>query len=73
MSFVTELTRIINTGQSRSVILTGNVYDLFYDGTSKYVPLLELLSARYKCESSKGTVGKIITEIPFGLLDSAAT
>ena len=53
MSFLTELTRIINTGQSRSVILTGNIYDLFYDG-KKYVPLLEYLSTRYKSEPKKG-------------------
>lgn len=53
MSFLTELTKIINTGQSRSVILTGNIYDLFYDG-DKFVPILSYLSKKYHCEPQRG-------------------
>ena len=53
MSFVNQLTRIINSGQSRAVILTGNVYDLFFDG-DKYVPLIQYLSKKYTCAPKKG-------------------
>ena len=45
--FFTELARIINAGQSRSVLLTGNVYDLFFtkgkDNQGQYVPLIHFL------------------------------
>jgi ATP-dependent 26S proteasome regulatory subunit len=37
--FFTCFARILNSGQSRSVVLCGNVYDLFWDGDS-YVPLI---------------------------------
>lgn len=53
MTFLTKLSRIINTGQSRSVILTGNVYDLFFDGQS-YVPLVNYLKAKLQAEPKKG-------------------
>jgi len=45
--FFTQLARILNAGQSRSVVLCGNIYDLFFNGTD-YVPLIPLL-----CKKSK--------------------
>ena len=45
-SFVKEAGRIINSGQSRSLVLTGNVTDLFYSSNQEngdYVPLVDLL------------------------------
>jgi hypothetical protein len=64
MSFIRSLKKIINSGQSRSIILTGNVYDLFFDGT-KYVPLMQFLSSQCKAEPSNGTKG--ITQVLFEL------
>ena len=40
--FFTQFARILNSGQSRSVILCGNIYDLFDNGNS-YVPLIPYL------------------------------
>jgi ATPase family associated with various cellular activities (AAA) len=40
--FFGQLARIINSGQSRSVVLSGNIYDLYFDG-KQYVPLLPFL------------------------------
>jgi len=45
--FYKKFAKVINAQQSRSVILCGNVYDLFfYDG--RYVPLIEFLSMKTK-------------------------
>lgn len=41
-AFFTKLARILNSEQSRSIILSGNVYDLFDSGT-QYVPLIPFL------------------------------
>lgn len=60
MQFLTQLTKIINTGQSRSVILTGNIYDLFHDGQT-WVPLMNMLQAKTKVEKRDGQKG--ITQI----------
>lgn len=59
--FLTQLKKIINTGQSRSVILTGNIYDLFDDGEGNYVPVMNLLQA--KCKVQKTETQKGITQI----------
>jgi ATPase family associated with various cellular activities (AAA) len=40
--FFSQLARTINAGQSRSIILAGNVNDLYFDGKS-YVPLVPYL------------------------------
>lgn len=56
VNFLSQLSKIVNTGQSRSVILTGNIYDLFFDG-SKYVPLIEFLKTKLKAEPSNGQKG----------------
>jgi AAA+ superfamily predicted ATPase len=45
--FYTRLARILNSGQSRSVILSGDVYDLFHNGQA-YVPLVPFLAERSK-------------------------
>ena len=58
MEFLSQLSKIINSGQSRSVMLTGNVNDLFYDG-SKYVPLVNFLSKSYAVQPSQNKNGKI--------------
>lgn len=64
MTFISKLSRIINTNQARSVILTGNVYDLFFDG-SGYVPLIDFLSSSYKVEPSdkRNGITQIIYEV----------
>ena len=49
-SFLKHAGRILNAGQARTLLLTGNVYDLFRDESSrqpKYVPLLEFLSGQW--------------------------
>ncbi len=46
--FVNRLGRIINSGQSRSILVTGNIYDLFYLETkSDYLSLIEFLCAKW--------------------------
>lgn len=40
--FYTRVAKTLNSGGSRYVLLTGNVHDLFWDG-SEYVPLLQFL------------------------------
>jgi hypothetical protein len=40
--FFTRFARTINSGQSRSVVLAGNIHDLFWDGEA-YVPLIPMV------------------------------
>jgi hypothetical protein len=64
--FYAELARIFNSDQARTVVLCGNVYDLFFDG-KEYVPLLPLL-----CEKSKTRgVIRVVYELngPIRVLD----
>lgn len=56
MRFLTQLKKVVNSGQSRSIILTGNIYDLFFDG-NKYVPLIHYLTESCKVNSSNGQKG----------------
>ena len=44
-AFYGQLARIINSGQARSIVLAGNVYDLYFDGKS-YTPLIPFLVAK---------------------------
>jgi len=62
--FLSKLSTIVNTNQSRSVILTGNVYDLFYDGKS-HVPLVDFLSVKYnvKPNGTKNGITQILYEV----------
>lgn len=46
-TFYSRLARILNSGQARSLILSGQIYDLFYDGTD-YVPLVGFLAGKSK-------------------------
>lgn len=60
--FFAKLTEVINSGQSRSVILTGNIYDLFCNDVEKeYVPLVDFLSAKCKVPPNGTTKG--ITQV----------
>jgi len=64
--------RILNSGQSRSLVLTGNITDLFYadsDDGGEYVPLVDLLVNKW---SVKGNL-TIIYELngPIRFLDKA--
>ena len=45
--FFSRLAGILNSEQSRSVILSGNVYDLFHNGQD-YVPLIPFVSGKSK-------------------------
>jgi hypothetical protein len=45
--FFAQLARIINSGQARSIVVSGNIYDLYYDGR-EYVPLLQFLQSKTK-------------------------
>ena len=45
--FIKQAGRIINSGQSRSLVVTGNITDLFFDenneANNRYIPLIDLL------------------------------
>lgn len=43
--FYGQLARIINSGQARSIVLSGNIYDLYFDG-KQYVPLIPFLQTK---------------------------
>lgn len=43
--FYKSIAGILNSQQARSIIVSGNVYDLFYDGES-YVPLIPFISEK---------------------------
>ena len=45
--FYTKYAKISNSGQSRSVVLHGNIYDLFWNGV-EYVPLVSFMLAKTK-------------------------
>jgi SpoVK/Ycf46/Vps4 family AAA+-type ATPase len=47
--FYISLARIINSGQSRAIVLSGNIYDLYFDGQN-YVPLISFLLAKTKLD-----------------------
>jgi hypothetical protein len=47
-AFLSQIGRIINSGQSRSIVLTGNIYDLYYlDRRDDYVSLIDFLVAKW--------------------------
>lgn len=43
--FFANLARIINSGQARSIVISGNIYDLYFDG-KQYVPLIPFIQAK---------------------------
>lgn len=59
--FVSKLSQIINRGKSRSVVLTGNIYDLYYDGKD-WVPLMEYLSKVYNIKQDLNARGLVIVK-----------
>lgn len=61
MDFGSQLSRIINTGRSRSVILYGNVHDL-YQGKEKWLPLVDYLSERYAISSTDEKRGIVVVK-----------
>lgn len=58
MANYNELAQVVNSGQSRSIILYGNVHDWFYNN-QKYVPLTEYL----KNKTAKNNVVQITYEL----------
>ncbi len=47
--FYKQLARVINSGQSRAIVLGGNINDLYFDGQA-YVPLIPYLLAKTKVD-----------------------
>jgi len=47
--FFSQFARIVNSGQSRSVVLCGNIHDLFWDG-KEYVPLIPFLCTKARTD-----------------------
>ena len=47
--FFTQFARILNSGQARSVVLCGNIHDLFWDGEA-YVPLIPFLCKKARAD-----------------------
>ena len=43
--FFGHLARIINSGQARSIVISGNIYDLYFDG-KQYVPMLAFIQSK---------------------------
>ncbi len=43
--FFSQLARMINAGQARSIVVAGNVNDLYFDG-EKYVPIVSFLCSK---------------------------
>lgn len=70
---IRQISKIINTSQSRSVIVTGNVGDLFYN-SSDYVPLITLMNEALVAKPTSTSKG--ITQIfyqinrPIKIMDS---
>jgi AAA+ superfamily predicted ATPase len=48
-AFFTRLIELLNSDQSRSVILSGNVHDLFFNG-QEYVPLIPFVTEKSKTD-----------------------
>ena len=47
--FLRQIGRILNAGVSRSIVLTGNVYDLFYlESEDDYVSLVDFLTSKWR-------------------------
>lgn len=63
-NFLHTLSGILNSGQTRSAVLSGNIYDLFYDG-EKYVPLVDFISNRTQIKSTGTRKG--VTQVIYEL------
>jgi SpoVK/Ycf46/Vps4 family AAA+-type ATPase len=66
-SFFAQLAEVLNSDQSRSVVLSGNVYDLFFNGR-EYVPLIPFVSEKSQTD---GLI-RLVYELngPIRVLDS---
>lgn len=65
--FLRSIGRILNSGQSRSVVLTGNVYDLFYlEQEDDYVSPIRFLAANWNLSDVILAVYEINGPIRFG-------
>ena len=62
--FFAKLARTINLGKSHSIFLTGNVFDMFYDGAD-WVPLMNFLIKKSAVEPSKNVrgVSQVVYEV----------
>ena len=56
--FFSRLARIVNSGQARSIVVSGNVNDLFFDGES-YVPLVPFMLTK----TSVGGLIQVVYEL----------
>lgn len=68
-NFISTAGRVINSGQSRSIVITGNVSDLFCVSKNEkthYMPLLDLLSVKWKVKDSIVITYKLNGLIRFG-------
>ncbi|GAB5404193.1 MAG: hypothetical protein Aurels2KO_24240 [Aureliella sp.] len=65
--FFSQFARIVNSGQARSIILSGNVNDLFFDGEN-YVPIVPFLLTK----TSVGGLTQVVYELngPVRISDS---
>src|SRR5690606_650331 len=68
--FYTRFARILNSGQSRSVVLSGNIHDLFWDG-QKFVPLIPFLCTRTAAEGIVQVVYELNAPIRMSEADRA--
>lgn len=57
--FFKQIAKIINSDQSNALFLTGNVYDLFFDGKD-YVPLINYLIPKCQMPPDKDHKGKTV-------------
>lgn len=69
--FFTNFARILNSGQSRSVILCGNIHDLFWDGTA-YVPIIPFICKKAKADRLVQLVYELNGPIRMSSADHAA-
>ena len=50
--FLRRTGRVLNSGQARSVLITGNVYDLYHlEDKDDYVPLIDFLVAKWRLQN----------------------
>jgi AAA+ superfamily predicted ATPase len=62
LEFYPKLAKIINNGKSRSVLLTGNINDLFFDG-KECVPLVDYLAT--KCQIAATETNRGVTVVVY--------
>jgi AAA+ superfamily predicted ATPase len=62
LEFYGKLAKIINNGKSRSILLTGNINDMFFDG-KEFSPLVDFLAA--KCQISPTDTSRGVTVVVY--------